>query len=69
MEAIYSKNVSKVSALKGVDGVFQVLCQCPYFIVVEEDTGNVGTESSHFNLDAVVFIVEDILQCVVGCYD
>ena len=36
-----------MSALEGVDSVFHVLCQCPYVTVVEEDTGNVGTEGSH----------------------
>ncbi len=30
--------------------------------------GNVGIEGSQFNLDAVVPVVEDVLQCVVGCY-
>ncbi len=68
---VYSKDVSKLSALEGVDSVFQVLCQCSYVTVVEEDTSNVGierVEGSHFNLDAVVLIVEDVLQPVVGCY-
>ena len=65
---VYSEDVSKLSVLEGVDGVFQVFCQCPYFTVVEEDTGNVGIEGSHFNLDDVVLVVEDVLQCVVGCY-
>ncbi len=66
--SVYSEDVSKLSLLEGVNGVFKVLCQCPYLTVVEEDTGNVGIKGSHFNLDVVVLVVEDILQCVVVCY-
>ena len=47
--------------MEGVDGVFQVLCQCPYFTAVEEDTGDVGIEGSHCNLDAIV-PVEDVFS-------